>query len=75
MDIFYDLGLSSVSYDRLISISTQEGNHICQQFKVDNVICPSKLRFGLITGGEIDNIDHDPQVQQLSPVSMEQVSP
>ena len=59
VETLYDLGLS-VSYQRVLAVSTEEGNHVCEQFKADKVVCPPKLRYGLTTGGEIDNIDHDP---------------
>eukprot|EP00745_Piridium_sociabile_P003240 TRINITY_DN11945_c0_g1_i1.p1 TRINITY_DN11945_c0_g1~~TRINITY_DN11945_c0_g1_i1.p1 ORF type:complete len:368 (-),score=62.14 TRINITY_DN11945_c0_g1_i1:49-1152(-) len=32
----------------------------CEQYKQENVVCPSKLKYGLFTTAAIDNIDHNP---------------
>lgn len=59
VDTFYDLGLS-VSYDRVLSISTDLGNSVCKRFEMDQVVCPTSLRKGLSTTAAVDNIDHNP---------------
>ena len=59
VDNLYDLGLS-VSYDRVMSISTNLGNGVCRRFEEEQVVCPTNLRKGLFTTAAIDNIDHNP---------------
>ena len=36
------LGLS-ISYDRVLQLSTQMGNNVCQQFQREEVVCPPQL--------------------------------
>lgn len=55
----HSLGLC-VSYDRVLSISTELGNAACRCFHEENVVCPLNLRLGLFTTAAIDNIDHNP---------------
>ncbi len=55
----HDLGLS-VSYDRVLSLSTELGNKACARFMMDGVVCPSKLRHQVFTTSAVDNIDHNP---------------
>ena len=55
----HDLGLS-VSYDRVLAISTDLGNSICHQYHQDDVVCPPSLRKGLFTLSAMNNIDHNP---------------
>ena len=59
VDIFYDLGLS-ISYDRVLSISSDLGNAVCRQYKKENVVCPPNLKIGLFTTTALDNLDHNP---------------
>ncbi|CAB3987995.1 Hypothetical predicted protein [Paramuricea clavata] len=59
VDNFFKLGLS-VSYDRVLSISTDIGNTICRKFQDENLVCPAKLRKGIFTTSAVDNIDHNP---------------
>ena len=59
IDIMFQLGLS-ISYDRVLGISTQLGNGVCQQYQTENVVCPLKLRKELFTVAAVDNIDHNP---------------
>ena len=58
VDNLYDLGLS-VSYDRVMSISTDLGNGVCRRFEEEKVVCPTNLRKRLFTTAAIDNIDHN----------------
>ena len=60
VDILHGLGLS-ISYDRVLSLSNMMGNRVCRQYQEEGVICPPKLRFGITTGIEMDNIDVDPR--------------
>ena len=59
VDDSFKLGLS-VSYDRVLSISTGIGNTICREFQEENLACPAKLRKGIFTTSTVDNIDHNP---------------
>ena len=55
----HDLGLS-VSYDRVLAISTDLGNEVCRRYKDEGAVCPSNLRLDLFTTAAVDNIDHNP---------------
>lgn len=59
VDLLYDLGIS-ISYDIVLEISAEEANTACTRYEKEQVICPSKLKFGLFTTSAIDNIDHNP---------------
>ncbi len=59
IDTLFNLGLC-ISYDRLLQLSSDIANGICQSFRAEDVVCPSKLRKGLFTGGVVDNVDHNP---------------
>ena len=59
VETMYNLRLS-VSYDRILSISTSLGNAVCRRYHQQNVVCPSNLRTGLFTTAAVDNIDHNP---------------
>ena len=43
VDTFYDLGLS-ISYDRVLAISTDLGISVCRKFEMEQVVCPITLR-------------------------------
>ncbi len=59
VDIMYQLGLS-ISYSRVLDISTELGNKICHHYHVANAVCPPELKSGLFTTAAVDNIDHNP---------------
>ncbi|KAG0715633.1 hypothetical protein GWK47_011480 [Chionoecetes opilio] len=59
IEMLFDLGLS-ISYDRVMAISTSMGNRVCEQYHRDEVVCPPNLREGLFTTAAVDNIDHNP---------------
>ena len=59
VDTLYDLGLS-VSYDRVLNISTELGNNVCRHYEIELAVCPPQLKGGLFTTAAIDNIDHNP---------------
>ena len=59
IDTFNKMGLS-ISYDRVLSISTDVSNSVCSRFEEDGVVCPPRLRQDLFTTGALDNIDHNP---------------
>ena len=56
---FYQLGIC-ISYDHLLQISAQMANGVCDQFHIDQVVCPPKMRKGIFTCLAVDNIDHNP---------------
>jgi hypothetical protein len=58
VDTLFHLGLS-ISYDRVLSISTDLGNKICHFFQTEGTVCPPVLKSGLFTTGAVDNIDHN----------------
>ena len=55
----HDLGLS-VSYDRVLAVSTDLGNAVWRRYQEDRVVCPPNLRLQLFTSAAVDNIDHNP---------------
>ena len=59
IETLFDLGLS-ISYDRVMELSTAMNNCVCEQFHSDGVVCPPNLRQGLFITAVIDNIDHNP---------------
>ena len=59
IDTLYNFGLS-ISYDRLLTISTALGNMAVERYQEDQLVCPEKLRFSVFTTSAVDNIDHNP---------------
>eukprot|EP00112_Aurelia_sp_Birch-Aquarium-sp1_P002123 Seg1231.2 transcript_id=Seg1231.2/GoldUCD/mRNA.D3Y31 product="hypothetical protein" protein_id=Seg1231.2/GoldUCD/D3Y31 len=59
VDTLFHLGLS-VSYDRLMAISSSLQNSICKLYEKEQVVCPPNLKLGLYTVAALDNIDHNP---------------
>ena len=59
IDTLYDNGLS-ISYDRVLEISSKLGEAVVNQYVEDGVVCPPTLRKGLFTTSAMDNIDHNP---------------
>ena len=59
MELLHENGIS-VSYDRVLEISTQIGEAVITQYTEDGVVCPPVLRKGLFTTSAMDNIDHNP---------------
>lgn len=49
----------SVSYVRVLSLSTKIANTACEQHSSNNLVCPSALRGGLFSVAAVDNIDHN----------------
>ena len=62
IDKLHDLGLC-ISYDRVMQISANMGNSVCALYGSENVVCPPKLREGLLTTGNVGNIDHNPSAR------------
>jgi len=59
IESLFGLGLS-ISYDRVMEISTAMNNYVCEQYCSENVVCPRNLHEGLFITAAIDNIDHNP---------------
>lgn len=59
VDIMFNLGLS-ICYDRVLSISTDLANTVCNFYESQKVVCPPQLKGGLFTTAAVDNIDHNP---------------
>ena len=59
MDDLFELGLS-ISYDRVMDISTILSNNLCRIFEMEKSVCPPKLKAKLFTTAAIDNLDHNP---------------
>lgn len=58
IDTLFELGLS-ISYRRVMEISTSLGNRVCEQYIRDQTVCPPNLREALFTTAAVDNIDHN----------------
>ena len=54
VDTLFNLGLS-ISYDRVLNISTDHRNKICQYYETEKVVCPPHLRGVLFTTAAVDN--------------------
>ena len=59
IDKMYHLGLC-ISYDRVLQISSDLGNSVCEMYKREQVVCPPKMKSKLFTTGSVDNIDPNP---------------
>jgi len=54
-----DLGLS-VSYDRVLRLSSVLANAVCERYEENGTVCPPNLRGQVFTTAVVDNIDHNP---------------
>ena len=59
VDALFNLGMC-VSYDRLLQLTNDLGNGVCDRFTLEGVVCPPKMRSGLFTVAAVDNIDYNP---------------
>ena len=59
IDNLFEKGLS-VSYDRVLQLSTEEANTAIDRYEKEGCVCPATLRDNLFTTGNLDNIDHNP---------------
>ena len=57
VESLYELGLS-VSYDRVLEISTDVGTKICEFYDRLKTVCPPQLKQGAFTTSAVDNINH-----------------
>ena len=58
VDRLNHLGIS-ISYDRVLRLSADIGNRVCEQFHREQVVCPPKLHGSVFTSAAVDNIDHN----------------
>ncbi len=49
-----------MSYDRVLQLTTDIGNGVCERFNSDGVVCPPKMRSAVFTSAVVDNIDYNP---------------
>ena len=47
IDMFFSLGIC-VSYDRLLRLTSDISNGVCDKFTIDGIVCPPKLRSKLL---------------------------
>ena len=59
IDALFNLGMC-ISYDRLLNLISDISNTICEQYRVDGIVCPPKLRCGVHTSAAVDNLDYNP---------------
>jgi len=59
IDTLFERGLS-VSYDRVLQLSTDIANAVIDQYEDEGVVCPTILKEGLFTTENLDNLDHNP---------------
>ena len=50
----------SISFDRLMDISSFMGNRVCEKYCKEIVVCPPNLQKHHFTTAAVDNIDHNP---------------
>jgi len=55
----FNLGLS-ISYDRVLCLSAEMGNSVCQRFHMEQSVCPPMLKGNIFTTAAVDNLDHNP---------------
>ena len=59
VDRLAHVGLS-ISYDRVLRLTAQMANSVCEQFHLEQVVCPPSMRGKVFTTAAIDDIDHKP---------------
>ena len=59
VDKLFNLSLS-ISYDRVLHLSAEMGNSMCQRFHMKQVVCPPIMRGTVFTTAAVDNINHNP---------------
>ena len=59
IDTLFHLGIC-VSYDRLLEVIPDISDGVCEQFAIDGVVCPPKLRTGVFSTAAVDNLDQNP---------------
>jgi len=49
-----------ISYSRLLQLTSELGNSVCERFELNGVVCPPKMHSGLFTVVAVDNLDYNP---------------
>ena len=47
-------------YNRVLELSTQLGNSVCELYERQIIVCHSNLKLGIFTTSAVDNIDQNP---------------
>ena len=71
VDMLHENGLS-ISYTRVLEISSQLGEAVVAQYVEDGVVCPLVLRKKFTTSA-VDNIDYNPTDQHFQHPTSEQL--
>ena len=58
VDKLYSLDIS-VSYTRVMELSTNTENKVLSHYAEQRLVCPSSLKFNLCITGAFDNINHN----------------
>ena len=58
VDKLFSLGLSISCY-RILRLSAQMGNSVCQLYRIEQVVCPPTLHSNVFTTAAVENIDHN----------------
>lgn len=66
IDMLFSLGIC-VLYDRLLRLTSDLSNHVCEQFTISGIVCLPKLHFKLFTTAAVDNIDYNPNSTTAKP--------
>ncbi|CAB4011701.1 Hypothetical predicted protein [Paramuricea clavata] len=75
VETMYNLGLS-VSYNKILSISTSLGNAACRRYHQQNVVCPSNLRTDKTTVPASKTVEELPHwYTNITPVALPNKSP
>ncbi|KAH3748991.1 hypothetical protein DPMN_183480 [Dreissena polymorpha] len=59
VDVLYEKGLS-VSYDRVLNVSSSVANAVISMYEDSGVVCPPVVKENGFITGNLDNIDHNP---------------
>jgi len=59
INTLFSLGLS-ISYTRVLSLSSNIARAVEERFEEDGVVCPVQLRQSLFTTAAVDNLDYNP---------------
>jgi hypothetical protein len=59
VDKLHSIGLS-ISYSRMLQISTDLANDVCAHYGENRLVCPPQLHRMVFTTAAVDNLDHNP---------------
>ena len=58
IDALFNQGMC-ISYDRLLNLTSDISNTVCEQYRVDRFVCPPKLHCGVHTSAALDSLDYN----------------